>query len=575
MIDLSSRLLWTAGGAAALAFAAACSPSAPAAEPSTEPAEEPAAAEPETRAPVDEAALRRRVAELSADRFEGRAPASAGGVAASAWVADEMARIGLEPAGVDGTYFQPVPLLRSTLDRDASSFVVTAPSDEDVPLNFGDDVVYWTKKAEHEVSFDASDLVFVGYGAVAPEYGWNDYEGLDVAGKTVVMLVNDPGYATKDPNLFNGDAMTYYGRWTYKYEEAGRQGAAAAIIVHETEPASYPWAVVEGSWTGDQFDLVRPDGGASRTMLEGWVSHDAAVRLFEAAGLDYEMLKAAASQPDFAPVAMDGLVASATVTTDLETLNSRNVAGVLRGTEAPDEYVVMTAHWDHLGVRDVPEGEDGIFNGAVDNATGVAGILGIMESLAAEGAPRRSVIAVAVTAEESGLLGSEYFGADPLVPLKDIVAGLNIDAMLPVGRSRDFVVIGYGASELEDILARHAADAGKVLAPDANPSAGYFYRSDHISLAKRGVPMLYADGGEDLLDGGAEAGAAAAADYRANRYHKPSDEYDAATWNMEGMVEDLTVFRDFVADIADSDDWPNWYDGNEFRALRDAQRAAE
>jgi len=548
-------------------------------ESSAEPAAEPAL-EPELQSAalpaINEAALVQRIIELSSDTYEGRAPASSGGIAAGQWIADEMARIGLEPAGDDGTYFQAVPLSRSALDTESSSFTIANANGDDVALSFGTDVVYWTKKLDANLSFDDSELVFVGYGSVAPEYDWDDYAGLDVVGKTVVMLVNDPGYASGDADLFNGTAMTYYGRWTYKYEEAGRQGAAGVIIVHETEPASYPWAVVQGSWTGDQFDLVRPDGGANRAALEGWVSHEAAGRLFAAAGLNYEELKAAASQPGFAPVPMTGLTASAVVRSDLETLNSRNIAGVLPGSERPDEYVLMTAHWDHLGMRDVEAGEDGIFNGAVDNATGVAGVLEIIDTLArADTPPARSVLVLAVTAEESGLLGSEYFGESPLVPLRDIVAGLNIDAMLPMGRARDIVVVGYGASELEDILARHAANMDKVLRPDPHASAGYFYRSDHISLSKRGVPMIYADGGEDLRDGGSAAGAAAAAEYRDERYHKPADEYDAETWNMSGIIEDLTVFRNFVDDIANSSEWPNWYDGNEFRALRDAQRAAE
>jgi len=328
-----------------------------AAEPSPEPAlENQAAALPA----IDEAALVQRIVHLSSDDYEGRAPASPGGIAAGQWIADEMERIGLAPAGDDGTYFQAVPLSRSALDTETSSLIIANADGDDVALSFGTDVVYWTKKTEADLNFEDSELVFIGYGAVAPEYGWNDYEGLDVTGKTVVMLVNDPGYASGDAELFNGTAMTYYGRWTYKFEEAGRRGAVGAIIVHETEPASYPWAVVEGSWTGDQFDLVRPDGGANRTALEGWVTHEAAGRLFAAAGLDYEELKAAASLPGFAPVPMTGLTADAVLHSDLETLNSRNIAGVLPGAERPDEYVLMTAHWDHLGMRDVEPGEDEI-----------------------------------------------------------------------------------------------------------------------------------------------------------------------------------------------------------------------
>ncbi len=332
--------------------------------------------------------------------------------------------------------------------------------------------------------------------------------------------------------------------------------------------------MVESSWTGDQFDLVRPDGGASRTMLEGWITRDVAEQVFADAGLDFERMKAAARERGFRPAPMGDLTASARIVSDIEQLESRNVAGVLPGAERPDEYVLLTAHWDHLGVRDVAEDEDAIYNGAVDNATGVTAILAIAESLAARDEPLdRSVMTLAVTAEESGLLGSDYFGEQPLVPLASIVGGLNLDAILPAGPAHDIVVIGYGASELEDVLARHAAEAGKRLTPDPSPEAGYFYRSDHVNLAKRGVPMLYADGGEDLVDGGPAAGAAAAADYRDNRYHAPTDEFDPATWDLSGMVQDVTIYRDLVAELASSEAWPNWYEGNEFRALRDAQLA--
>ncbi len=528
-----------------------------------------------TSAEITASDLSARIAELADDKYQGRAPASDGGRAAGQWIADEMARVGLEPGGDDGSYFQAVPLVKSTLDGDASSLTIAGAAGP-VDLAVGTDTVYWTKRLEPEQSFEDSELVFVGYGSVAPEYGWDDYAGLDVAGKTVVMLVNDPGYATQDSDLFNGRSMTYYGRWTYKFEEAGRQGAAGAIVIHETEPASYPWDVVEGSWTGDQFDLVRPDAGASRTTLEGWISSATAERLFRAAGLDFAAMKQAAQTPGFTPTPMGDLTADATLVTAFDELDSRNVVGVVRGAERPDEYVLYTAHWDHLGSRPAADGEDGIFNGAVDNATGVAAILDIAEAFAAAPqAPARSVMFLAVTAEESGLLGSEYFGAEPLVPLKQIVGGINIDALLPIGRTKDLVVVGYGSSQLEDILAEKAELRGIEIKPDPNPEAGYFYRSDHVSLAKRGVPMLYSDPGEDHVDFGVEYGKAKSQEYRDVAYHKPADEYDANTWEMSGIVESAEIFHDVGADLANSADWPNWYDGNEFRALRDAQRSAD
>ncbi|GLK51898.1 M28 family metallopeptidase [Maricaulis virginensis] len=519
-------------------------------------------------AAIAEADMRRMISTLADDEFEGRAPATPGGIAASQWIADEMARIGLEP-GYEGSYFQPVPLLEVTLDESTSSFDI-AHNGEPLGLTANEDVVFWTKRATEEVSLDSSDLVFVGYGVVAPEYGWNDYEGVDVEGKTVVMLVNDPGYADPDSGLFNGNAMTYYGRWTYKYEEAARQGAAGVILIHQTAPASYGWNVVSGSWTGAQLDLAREPGEGTFAAVESWVTEDVARQLFDLSGLDFDTLTAAASQADFEAVPMEGLTASATLHNSTRTLDSRNVVGIVPGTTRPDEYVIYTAHWDHIGIRDVAEGEDGIYNGAVDNATGTAAILEIGEAFMAN-PPERSVMILAVTAEESGLLGSAYYGENPIVPFSQTVGGINIDAMLPTGRSRDIIVVGHGASELENVLESVASEQDRYIVPDPNPEAGYFYRSDHISLAKHGVPMLYADGGEDLREGGTEAGQAAGEDYRANRYHGPADEY-SADWPMDGMIENVELFYEVGSRLANSDDWPNWYEGNEFRALRDEQR---
>ncbi len=522
-----------------------------------------------TSAGITEADLRYRISTLADDALQGRAPATDGGRAAADWLAAEMEAIGLQPGNGD-SYFQPVPLLEVTLDAEASSFEVFH-NGEPLGLRMPDDVVFWTKQAADEISIADTELVFVGYGVVAPEYGWNDYEGVDAEGKTVVMLVNDPGYANPDGDLFNGNAMTYYGRWTYKFEEAGRQGADGVILIHQTAPASYGWNVVSGSWTGSQLDIAREPGTGSFAGVESWVSESTARRLFELSGLDFDSLTAAAAQPGFRAVEMTGLTASGTLVNSTRTLDSRNVVGVVEGTERPDEFLLYTAHWDHLGERLRFDTDDHIYNGAVDNATGTAAILEIGEAFAAN-PPERSVMILAVTAEESGLLGSAYYGANPIQPLAQTVGGLNIDAMLPTGRSRDVIVVGYGASELEDILTEEAAQQDRYIVPDPNPEAGYFYRSDHVSLARQGVPMLYADGGFDLREGGREAGEAMGASYRANRYHAPGDEY-SADWNMDGMVEDVTLFFNVGSRIANSDDWPNWYEGNEFRAIRDAQRS--
>ena len=514
-----------------------------------------------------------RIQTLAADEFEGRAPSTPGGIAASQWIADEMADAGLEPGGEDGTYFQRVPLVEATLDPAASSFDISV-NGEAMGLEYLTDVVYGTRRLDETVDIENSGIVFVGYGIVAPEYGWNDYEGLDVEGRTVVMLINDPGFASGDPDLFNGNAMTYYGRWTYKYEEAARQGAAGVIIIHETEAASYGWNVVSGSWSGPQFDLQRPEGSMPFAGAESWITNERGRELFTAAGLDFDALVEAAHQPGFSPVEIPGAELNATLVTSHEFLDSRNVAGIVRGTERPDEYVLYMAHWDHIGMResDDPD-EDVIYNGAVDNATGTSSILEIGEAFAAN-PPERSVIIVAVTAEESGLLGSEYYATDPLVPFSQTVGGLNMDGMLPTGPTSDIVVIGYGASELEDDLAVVAATQDRTLSPDPNPEAGYFYRSDHISLAKRGVPMIYADTGSVSIELGAGHVEELSAAYRARAYHGPEDEF-SYDWDFDGLARDATLLYLLGERIANSDEWPNWYEGNEFRALRDAQRAGE
>ncbi len=516
--------------------------------------------------------LARHIQILASDEFEGRAPTTPGGEKARKYIAGEYERLGLEP--VNGSYFQNVPMVESTLDPSQSYFRVNI-NGATRELGYKTEAVFWTKRVEENVSFENSDMVFVGYGVVAPEYGWNDYEGVDVTGKTVVMLVNDPGFATQDPDLFNGNAMTYYGRWTYKYEEAARQGAAAAIIIHGTAPAAYGWGVVEGSWSGPQLDLQRPDNGASRVVAEGWITNDTARELLTAAGLDLDALQSAAISTDFTPAPMTGLTASANLAQTIRRSEDANVVGVLPGAEHPDEYVLYMGHWDHLGVNPTQEGEDKIFNGAVDNATGIAALLEIAERFSNnEERPARSVLFAAVTAEESGLLGSAYMAEDPPVPLAQIVGGINIDAVLPSPPAKDIIVVGYGASQLEDILKTAAENHHRYLRPDAEPEKGYFYRSDHISLAKKGVPMLYADSGIDLREGGEDAGRAFGEAYTANRYHAPSDEYNDS-WDMSGMTDTVEVLYETGAAIAYSDDWPNWYDGNEFRALRDAQRGGE
>lgn len=536
----------------------------------------------DTTADINAKDLAVRVKTLADDTFEGRGPGTPVGEAAAAWIAAEMTRVGLEPGGDDGTYFQKVAMVNQTIDAEQSYLTFTAPDGTEMPTVLKEDSVIWTKHQDaDEISFEPSDVVFVGYGVVAPEYDWNDYADQDYTGKTVVILVNDPGFATGDAELFKGKAMTYYGRWTYKFEEAARQGAAAAIIVHETEPAAYGWDVVKNSWSGAQSDLVRADGGANRAQVEGWITRDMAEKLFSTAGMDFEAMKTAAKTRGFQAAPLTGVKATGEIVQTIDELDSRNVIGILPGTTQPDEYVLYTAHWDHLGKKTGAKtgapGEDfyddQIFNGAVDNATGVSALLELAEAFAQE-PHERSIMFLSVTLEESGLLGSEYFAENPTVPLNKIVAGLNMDGALPVGPTNNMVVIGYGASELEDRLAEILKADNRVVTPDGKPEAGYFYRSDHISLAKRGVPMLYADGGEDKVDGGIAAGKAAAAAYTAERYHKPMDEY-SDDWDLSGFAQDIQALYTVGEGIADSSDWPTWYAGNEFEAARKASLASE
>ncbi|XBQ16616.1 MAG: M28 family metallopeptidase [Oceanicaulis sp.] len=522
----------------------------------------------ETDPEITEEDFAYRIATLADERFGGRGPASEKGEPAADWIATEMERAGLEPAGLDGTWFQPVPLIETTLQEDQSAFEITV-NGEPMGLRVGEDVTYWSQNPEQSVSLEDSELVFVGYGIVAPEYGWNDYEGVDVEGKTVVMLINDPGFADPDAGRFNGRAMTYYGRWTYKFEEAARQGAEGAIIVHQTAPASYPWGTVRASWSGPQFILA---SGADQDYVDvqSWIQETVAYDLFEAAGLSFDELAEQAAAPGFRAVEMNGATLSASLSNELRELSSRNVAGMIEGSERPDEYVLFMAHWDHIGERLNFAGEDQIYNGAVDNATGTTAIIEIAERFAsADTRPERSVIFVAVTAEEQGLLGSEFYAQEPLVPLNQTVAGFNFDGMLPIGPTADIVVIGRGSSELEDILEAEANAIGMDVTPDPEPEAGYFYRSDHVTLARRGVPMLYADSGSIHAERGAEYGAQVAAGYRADRYHKPSDEFDGA-WDMRGFVQSTRLMYDVAREVTDSEAWPNWYEDNEFRSVRDA-----
>lgn len=505
---------------------------------------------------------------LASDEFEGRAPGTAGEEKTVAYIKAQFERIGLQPGGDNNDWYQTVPMIETTASDATVLKLTNAAGARD--LAFGSEMVLGTRTGQSDVNVTDSEMVFVGYGVNAPEQDWNDYAGLDVKGKTVVMLVNDPGFHADDETLFDGKRMTYYGRWTYKFEEAARQGATAALIVHDTPGASYGWDVVKNSWSGAQFDLRAEDDPEPRLPAQGWITGDVAKQLFADAGLDLDAQIAAANQRGFTPVPLQAKVSFDLKSTIAEK-SSRNVIGILPGTETPEEAVLYLAHWDHLGTHE-GEGDDTIYNGAIDNATGVAGIIEIAEKFAtSEPKPKRSLVFLAVTLEESGLLGSKYYVAQPSVNLAQTVGVINLDAMSVAGPSRDFVVTGKGSSELEDILETFAGKQNRTLVEEGNTAGGFYFRSDHFNFAKAGVPALYAKGGNDLVDGGTAAGKAATDDY-GTRYHQTSDTYNP-DWNLDGVTQDLEALYGVGRVLADdSAQWPNWYDGNPFKAVRDAQR---
>jgi Zn-dependent M28 family amino/carboxypeptidase len=517
---------------------------------------------------ITEASYRRHIEILASDEFGGRAPGSPGEELTVDYLIKHFQGLGLEPANGD-SFTQDVPLAWVEVTNNPE-LRISGGEGEEMTLAYATEQVMWTRQQVPETSISDSELVFVGYGINAPERDWNDYAGIDVEGKTVVILINDPGYATQDETLFNGNAMTYYGRWDYKFGEAARQGAAGAIMIHDTLPAAYGWPTVTNSWTGPQFDMVLPDQGSGLAAMEAWITRENADSMFARAGLDLEELYGKAQQRGFTAVPM-GLKASAKLENQVEMVNSRNVAAMLKGSEAPEEIFIYMAHWDHLGTDPRLEG-DNIYNGALDNASGTAALLEIAGAYAAlPQAPRRSVLFLAVTAEEQGLLGSLYYAANPLFPLANTVGGLNMDGMNNFGATRDITVVGLGMSDLDDYLAAAAAAQERVVEGDREAEKGYYYRSDHFELAKEGVPMLYPSGGYDDREKGVAYGMQKADEYTTDHYHRVSDEYDLS-WNVSGAMEDMEMYFRTGLDVANSDDWPNWKEGSEFKATRDAQR---
>jgi Zn-dependent M28 family amino/carboxypeptidase len=532
---------------------------------------------------IDPAVVLGHVEALASDAFEGRAPGTPGEEKTVAYLVDGFRKLGLKPGNPDGTYVQKVPLIGIT--PAAAPLTITggaagSAGTEPVTLAWRDDVVAWTKRVTGEVKVDASELVFVGYGVQAPEYGWDDYKGVDLAGKTLVMLVNDPPVpdpaspSALDAKTFGGRAMTYYGRWTYKYEMGAKHKAAAVLIVHETGPAGYPFAVVQGK-TGEQFTFVTPGNSMDRATIEGWITLDRARTLFARAGQDFDRLKAQAATRAFRPVPL-GLAASMTIRNTLRRVDSQNVVARLEGSDPAvrDEHVVFTAHWDHFGVGE-PIAGDRIYNGAKDNATGTAALLETARAFTRLAKPpRRSILFLAVTAEEQGLLGSEYYASQPLYPLAQTLADINMDALNVNGRTRDLVVIGLGASELDDYARTAASEQGRTLKPDAEPEKGFYYRSDHFNFAKLGVPALTIDEGTEFIGKPPAFSEQVRAKWTADVYHKPSDEV-RPDWDLRGLAEDVQLLFAVGYRVAQADRYPAWAPGNEFQAIRDAQLKAK
>jgi Zn-dependent M28 family amino/carboxypeptidase len=509
---------------------------------------------------------------LSSDEFEGRAPGSAGEEKTVAYLVAEFKKLGLEPGNPDGTYIQNVPLVGITSDPKLTFNL----DGKTLALENINEFVGPSSRLAPAVSARDSDVVFVGYGVVAPEYGWDDYKGVDVKGKTVVMLINDPPITRPDGSLdetmFKGKAMTYYGRWTYKYEIAAEKGAAACLIVHETGPAAYPFAVIIGSRSRENFEIAALDGNMGHVGMEGWLTVDAARKVFAAAGKDYDTLKAAAAHKDFRPVAL-GAKASFTITNLLRNVASKNVAALLPGSDPKlkDEYLIYTAHWDHLGKDDRLPG-DKIYNGAADNAAGVAVLLELAKTFAAlptDQRPKRSILFLAVTAEEKGLLGSRYYANNPLYPLTQTVANINMDGANQFGPTSDMATVGFGASTIDDVGIAVAKEQGRTMTAESHPERGGYYRSDHFEFAKVGVPSYYPKNGQTYIGMPADFAEKAAADYIANRYHKVSDEVQP-DWTFEGAAQDTAFLFEVGRRIANDTKWPEWKPGNEFKARRDA-----
>lgn len=512
-------------------------------------------------AAFSEDSLAHHISVLASDGFMGRKPFTEGEKITIDYLQQQFKAVGLEP-GNAGSYLQEVPMV-SIHTTAAPSMLVNAKGGQ-FSLKGLDEYVVWTDKTDPEVMLDQSELVFAGYGVVAPEYNWNDYEGLDVKGKVVLVMVNDPGFASGDSSQFKGKTMTYYGRWTYKFEEAARQGARGCLIVHDTEAASYPFTVVQNNWNGTRLRL--DNRGKQETLCDviGWVSKPAAEKLLKAAGQDSSLL-ASADKKGFKGKALD-LKLSTRIAVATQYSKSYNVLGKITGSKKPDEHVIYTAHWDHLGIGKPDERGDSIYNGALDNASATAGLLELARAFKKlPEAPERSILFLAVTAEEQGLWGSAWYAQNPVYPIAQTVANINMDGLNWYGATKDIIVVGRGQSELEDVLTEVARESDRVVAYEPHPEAGYYYRSDHFNFAKVGVPALYTESGIEVIGKDAEYGKQKGEEYTSQRYHRPSDHYDAAYWKLDGAIADLKLFFEVGLRTANAAERPKWKEGSEFK----------
>ncbi len=516
---------------------------------------------------VDGQYITRVVQDISTDEFLGRKPFTEGETKTVSYLENELKSLGVEPGNGD-SYRQSVPLVAISPTPDET--MLLKGHGQNIDLKLKDDFVAYSEQEEEDLVVEESEVIFCGFGITAPEYEWNDFEGMDVEGKTIVVLVNDPGFGSDNEDFFKGNTMTYYGRWTYKYEEAARQGAAAVLIVHETTSAGYPWFVVENSWSGTKLNLRTENGNRDKAAIQGWITLDVAQDLFEKAGFDLGAEIRKARTTDFKPFSL-GYTMDYHLSNSFEYDQSDNVVGLIPGKSRPDEYIIYSSHWDHLGVGQVVDG-DSIYNGAVDNASGVACMLSIAKAMKESPALDRSIVFLFVTAEEQGLLGSQYYGENPIYPVDMTVANLNMDAMNIFGPMKYLTLTGMGHSDMDNYARDAAAKQGREVLANPEPEKGYFFRSDHFNFAKVGIPALYAEGDVEHIEKGREFVSEMKEDHLSNYYHQPADEYDANRWDVSGLVQDSDLYLDIGSRLANESTWPEWKDGSEFKAAREASR---